>query len=101
MDEWKGLKKYEMGRRRRKGWKEKRGRTGGEGSGQEGGMKTWRERGEGEEKGWRRVNERVSGWMKLDEGSRDGAEVKNKNKERGKHTVNVHCTAGEQDGKGG
>lgn len=31
--------------------------------------------------------------MKLDEGSRDGAEVKKK-----KHTVYVHCTAGEQDG---
>lgn len=28
------------------------GKTGGEGSGQEGGMKTWRERGEGEEDGW-------------------------------------------------
>lgn len=52
MDEWRGLKNYEMGRRRRKGWKEKWGKTGGEGSGQEGGMKTWRERGEGEEKGW-------------------------------------------------
>ncbi len=49
-----------------------------------------------------RVNERVSGWMKLDEGSRDCAEVqKEKHKERRKHTVNVHCTAGEQDCIGG